>query len=54
MKTCLISNEDHKRSHTWAKLRSAGCTGRSAKRIIHRRERHETRKQLRDAIACND
>jgi len=53
MKSFLFESPERKRSTAWAKIRGAGCTGRAAKRIIHRRERHETRKQLRDALASN-
>ncbi|MDP3851985.1 MAG: hypothetical protein Q8Q59_15895 [Luteolibacter sp.] len=47
MKSFLFNSPERKRSTAWAHIRGACCTGRSAKRIIHRRERHETRQQLR-------
>jgi hypothetical protein len=51
MKSFLFDTPERKRSTAWAKIRGACCTGRNAKRIIHRRERHETRKQLREALS---
>lgn len=51
MKSYLFDHPDCKRSTAWARIRGAACTGRNAKRLIHRRERRQTRKQILQALA---
>ncbi len=40
-----------RRGHTWLKKTGIGHTGKKAKRIIHRRDRHEARTFLRNLAA---
>jgi hypothetical protein len=37
-----------RRSATWLKKTGTGYAGKKAKRLIHRRDRHESRHQLRN------
>lgn len=47
----LVSNTgEFKQSTHWLRIRGAASTGKKAKRAIHREERRETRRQLRDAL----
>lgn len=50
MKTCHIDDPEHRKSLSWLKIRGIGATGKKAKRKLHRRERHQTRQQIRTQL----
>lgn len=39
-----------RRGHDWLRKTGVGATGKKAKRLIHRRDRHESRHQLRNIV----
>lgn len=43
-----LADPHHKKSTLWLRLRGASSTGKKAKRMIHRTERHESRQELRN------
>lgn len=44
------SHNQFRRGSTWLRKTGVGHTGKKAKRLIHRRDRHTIRKQLQQII----
>lgn len=50
VKPSICKKPEHKRGQHWLRMRGAAGVGKPAKRIIHRKERHQTRHELRIEI----